>query len=121
MSLARLLFGIATVWALAGCAIHYSDSETGAEHVWGFGHLAMKATDPSARKKAIVRGVTVFGVGLGLRDSSPFLIIGWERLPTVEVMDENTDLYLEGPDSDLLKLRVGGASAGADISRKEEP
>ena len=101
MSLARLLLGIATFWALAGCAIHYSDSITGAQQVWGFGHLAMKATDTSARKKAVVRGVTLFGVGLGLRDSSPFLIIGWERLQTIEMVDENTDLCLEGPDSDL--------------------
>ena len=121
MKTAPLLLAIALVWASVGCAIHYSDSTTGGEHVWGFGHLAMKATNTSAHKKAIVRGVTLFGVGLGFRDGSPFLIIGWERLQTVEVVDENADLYLEGPDSDLLKLRVGGASAGADISRREEP
>lgn len=121
MSLARLLLGIATLWILAGCAIHYSDSTTGAEHVWGFGHLAMRVTDTSAHKKAIVRGITLFGVGLGLRDNSPLLIIGWERLQTVEVVDENTDLHLEGPDSDLLKVHVDSACFFTDISQKEEP
>ncbi|MGH7773247.1 MAG: hypothetical protein ACREQA_13555 [Candidatus Binatia bacterium] len=34
---------------LAGCAVHYLDPDTGAEHVWGFGHLVMKV-QPSRRE-----------------------------------------------------------------------
>jgi hypothetical protein len=121
MKLPRVLLAITSFWALVGCAIHYSDSKTGAEHVWGFGHLAIKATDANAHKIAVVRVVTLFGVGLGLRDSSPFLIIGWERLQTVEVVDENTDFLLQRPDSDLLKLRINSAADGSGIWRRGEP
>ena len=36
----------------SGCAVHYYDKETGTEHLWGFGHLRMKA-EPS--NDAVVR------------------------------------------------------------------
>mgnify|MGYP001050769475 CR=1 FL=1 len=115
MKAARLLLAIVFAWASVGCAIHYSDSKTGTEHVWGFGHLAVKATNTIQNKKAVVRGATLFGVSLGLRDHSPVIVIGWERLQTVEVVDGNTDFSLQGPDSDLLKIHVGGATAGASM------
>ncbi|MFT4589665.1 MAG: hypothetical protein ACI8QF_003782, partial [Limisphaerales bacterium] len=38
----------------SGCAVHYYDKETGTEHLWGFGHLRMKA-EPS--EDGVVRAV----------------------------------------------------------------
>ena len=28
-----------TILLTPGCALHYFDSKTGTEHVWGFGHM----------------------------------------------------------------------------------
>lgn len=117
----RLLLGVVMCWALTGCAVHYSDSKTGAEHIWGFGHLAVKATVPDDGKKAIVRSVTLFGAALGFRDGSPLLSIGWEELQRVEVMDGNTAVLIEGPRNDFLELKFGGAPASAALSAKEQP
>ena len=120
MNRARLLFVIAMCWALAGCAVHYSDSSTGAEHVWGFGHMVMKATVANEGKKAIVRGVSLLGVGLGLEEGSPFLILGWEERQRVDIVDENTTICLDGPHNDFLRLRVGSEFPSADHPAKEQ-
>ncbi|MFI5399050.1 MAG: hypothetical protein ACHQ9S_26260 [Candidatus Binatia bacterium] len=103
---------------LVGCAIQYTDSKTGADHIWGFGHLAMKATVPNEGKKAVVRGVTLCGVALGLRDGHAFFEIGWEEQQRVEVVDENTQVRLEAPSSDLLNIRVGSRPPGGDTKKE---
>ena len=39
----------------AGCAVYFHDVETGADHVWGFGHLAMKVAPESEGKQAVMK------------------------------------------------------------------
>ncbi len=111
---------IAMCCTLAGCAVHYSDSSTGAEHIWGFGHMVMKATVPNEGKKAIVRGVSLFGVGLGVEEGSPFLILGWEERQRVDIVDENTTISLDGFHNDFLRLRIGSKFPSTDVPAKEE-
>jgi hypothetical protein len=56
----RLLFSL--LWVLtfliniSGCAIHYFDEKTGADHVFGFGHKVMKVLAPKGSHQAIVTG-----------------------------------------------------------------
>ena len=49
-----------------GCAIRYFDEGFGVEHVWGFGHMAMRVTPPSEGLLAVVRSTDVFGIGVGI-------------------------------------------------------
>jgi hypothetical protein len=116
----RLAGSVVALMLCAGCAFQYSDSKTGTEHLWGFGHLAMKVSAPNEGKKAIVRGVTLCGVGLGLKDGWPFLTLGWERQQSMDIVDANTSVRLEGPDSDLFKARVGSQLPSGG-TRKGEP
>jgi len=111
--------GILVAAMCAGCALQYSDSKTGTEHLWGFGHLAMKASVPNEGKKAIVRGATLCGIGFGLKDGWPFVIVGWERQQTMDVVDSNTSVRLEGPDSDLFKIRVGSQPPSTKTGKGE--
>jgi hypothetical protein len=53
---------------LSGCAVHYYDSETQTEHVWGVGHMMLKASVPKEGLKATVRGTALSGVSIGLAD-----------------------------------------------------
>src|SRR5262245_15972356 len=92
---------------LSGCAVQYRDSQTGTEHLWGFGHLAMRATIPEEGRKAVVQSVSVCGFGLGLRDQLPFVTLGWEQQQQLIVVDSDTSVRLEGPNADLLNIRVG--------------
>ena len=60
----QFLFGIALSAALSGCAIYYRDAETGAENIWGIGHLAVKVSAPAEGKKAVISKATLMGVAL---------------------------------------------------------
>lgn len=93
--------------ALQGCAIHYYDRETGAEHLWGIGHMVMKASAPQEGHRALVRGTDVAGLAGGKSDAGGYLVVGWEQRRRMEIIDPNTSIRLEWPHADFLNLRVG--------------
>lgn len=39
----------------SGCALHYYDTESGAEHIYGFGYLVMKAPPPQSGQRALMK------------------------------------------------------------------
>jgi hypothetical protein len=104
----------------SGCAIVYTDARTGATHLWGVGHLTLRATVPQDGKKAVVQGVSTCGIAAGVWQQSPFLSIGWERQQVVDIVDANTAVSIEGPDSDLLEIRVGSQVPGTE-TREGQP
>jgi hypothetical protein len=91
---------------LMGCAVVYRDAD-GAMHAWGVAHLTMRATTPNEGKKAVVYGVTTYGMAIGSWNRMPFITLGWQRMQTAEVIDENTMVRIEAPHGDLLQLDVG--------------
>jgi len=93
--------------ATTGCAIHYYDLTTGTEHIWGIGHMAMKASAPREGLRAVVVGTDVFGLTGGNVGGQGYLTIGWERRRQIEVLDENTAIRLEWPDGDFFNVRIG--------------
>ena len=101
---------------LVGCAIVYRDAETGALHAWGTAHLATRATASNEGKKAVVSGVTTYGVAIGIWDRMPFIALGWQRMQTAEVVDENTAVRIEAPHGDLLQTgsRVNPANVRSE-------
>jgi hypothetical protein len=93
--------------SMSGCAVHYYDPETGSEHIWGFGHMVMKATTPREGYRALVRGTEVIGLTVGRLDDQQYLTIGWEKRQRLEIVDESAAIRLEWPDSSFLRVRVG--------------
>src|SRR5262245_15830448 len=65
-ALGQLLIGGLLVAILGGCAIHYYDKETQAEHIWGFGHMKLKASVPQEGTRAIVKQTELLGLGIGV-------------------------------------------------------
>ncbi len=106
--------------ALTGCAVHYFDPDTGAEHVWGFGHLVMKAQAPETSHRALVRGMDLWGLNLGKTDEGYGLGLGWNRYRRVDILDPNTQLILEWPSADLLNLRIGSSLPTPPIDAPSE-
>lgn len=104
---------------LAGCAIVYRDAETGAAHAWGIAHLVTRATASNEGKKAVVCGVTTYGVAIGIWDRMPFIALGWQRMQTAEVVDENTAVRIEAPQGDLLQLEVGSTPPKLEVREKQ--
>lgn len=102
--------GMVTILAaacLSGCAVHYYDAKTGTEHLWGFGHLAMKVSEPSEGVRAIVTGTDVAGVGVGRNKGGGYATIGWHRGRYLVVMDDDAAVRFEWPRSSFLAVRVG--------------
>ena len=105
--LARVGFILVCLGTLPSCALHYYDPKTGAEHVWGVGHIAMKVTPPKDGHQAAVRGTDLLGVSAGQADEGLYLSLGWDHRRHVEILDPNTAVGLEWPSGDFFNVRVG--------------
>ena len=101
--------GILVLALVSGCAVHYFDQKTGAEHIWGVGHMVMKISVPGEERQALIHGTDVAGVGLGKSDAGYYAIVGWEQRRRVEIINQNASVRLEWPHSDFLNLRVGSS------------
>lgn len=93
--------------ALTGCAVVYSDQSTGTVHVWGVGHIAMRATASNEGKQGIVRAVSACGVSTGVWDHEPFITVGWERKQRVDIVDSDTVIRIEQAGADLMNINIG--------------
>lgn len=92
---------------LNSCAVHYYDRETQTEHVWGIGHMMMKAAQPNEGLEAIVHGTDVVGISIGKTSRQRYFTIGWQRLQYIDVLKESTAVRLEWPDGTFGNVRVG--------------
>ena len=106
-----------------GCAIHYYDEQSGIEHLWGFGHLKMRAVpqpnDQSPFTNAVlayVTGVQVAGLNLGAGNDFAGISAGWDSRSRVIIQQENSQFYLLWPTNslrlpqdfkDLFTIRIG--------------
>lgn len=90
-----------------GCAIHYFDAETATEHIWGIGHMQMKAAAPHDDVRAVVSGVDLLGASAGRGRDGFSMTVGWERQRYVDVVGRDAAVTLEWPTSSFGDLRVG--------------
>jgi hypothetical protein len=110
------LLGLVTVLIVfSGCAVHYYDEETGAEHVFGFGHLVMKVSVPEGSHQAIVTGTDIVGLGLGKNKEGGYLTLGWDKRRWIEIIDGNTTVDFIWPDGNFLNTRVGTSWLKRDL------
>jgi len=108
--LSRLLI-IAFHGFITGCSIYYHDPQSGEDHIWGIGHLAMKALPAADGKQAIARKTTLTGVSVGVEEGSLGLSVGWDRRERIEVFSQSTSLLLERPSNgDFFAFRIGTPS-----------
>ncbi|PTN10962.1 hypothetical protein [Nitrosomonas aestuarii] len=101
-----LIFLIVAFVGLNGCAFHYYNNKTGAEHIFGFGHMVMKATTPEDDHKAIMLGTDLIGFGFGQNKNSGFLTLGWNSNRRIEIIDKNTTIDLLWPNNSFLNVRI---------------
>lgn len=101
-----------------GCAVHYYDSNTQTEHIFGLGHLAMKAQTTGNDQQAIVRGSDILGLGIGKNSEGPFISLGWDHRRRIEILDKNADFSLAWPTNDFFNVRIGPAFEGPSPKAK---
>ncbi len=99
---------VAILTTLAGCALHYYDTDTGTEHIWGVGHMAMKVGSTAVELGSVARRTDVLGVSVGRRqDEGAHLEIGWAATQRVDILQNDTKLCLAWRDSSFYQVRVG--------------
>ena len=93
---------------ISGCAIYHRDPSTGAEHIWGFGHLATKVMHPVDGKQTVITRATLAGIGINFADSIFGISAGWDCRERIIVYDENTSIAIARPPSnDFFHFRIG--------------
>ena len=102
-SLRRAVLALMLV-PLAGCAFRYHDKTTGTDHVWGVGHLAMRADVRTDAPTVVVHSMQTLGLALGVEDGRRSVTFGWTDAQTARVLAEPAALKLSFPSRDLFKL-----------------
>ena len=93
---------------LGGCAIYYRDRETGAEHIWGVGHLSMKVTAPYEEKQALIQRSTLAGIAAGMDNGSLGVSVGYDRREHILIYDQDTAITIQRPPSnDFFYFKIG--------------
>ncbi|MDR4470528.1 MAG: hypothetical protein MRJ68_19880 [Nitrospira sp.] len=93
---------------LSSCAVYYRDRDTGAEHIFGFGHLSVKTLPPNEGKQALVQGMTLTGLAAGLDNGSFGISAGWDRREHILIYDENVAVTIKRPPSnDFFYFKIG--------------
>ena len=93
---------------LSGCAVYYRDRDTGAEHIWGFGHLAVKTIPPTDGKQALVQQMTLTGIAVGMDNGSFGMSAGYDRREHILISDKNTAITIKHhPSNDYFHFQIG--------------
>ncbi len=105
LCLMALMLG-AAVFLFSGCAVHYYDPATGTEHLWGLGHMRMKAAPVGQNIESVVAGTSSAGVSLGAGREDYYLTAGWDYRRRI-VIGTNAAFALDWPNADFFNVRVG--------------
>lgn len=95
-----IILVLVLLFHISGCVVYYHDIETGADHIWGIGHLATKVSEPDNGKQAVIRKATLAGIALGIEEESLGMSVGWNQRERIVIYDENTSISIQKPDSD---------------------
>lgn len=108
LAIFKVFFFIITSAFFSGCAIYYRDRDSGAEHIWGFGHLSLNVTAPSEGKQAIIQRATLTGISASMDDGSLGISAGYDRREHIIIYDENTVITIQRPPSnDFFYFKIG--------------
>jgi hypothetical protein len=115
------------IMATSGCAIHYYEKQTGTEHLWGFGHLKMRAVPQRADQPpftnavvAFVTGIRTLGAHLGAGEDFAGIAAGWDSRSRLVIAAEDAHFYLLWPTNTVrlpqaLKDRLFTVRVGPDF------
>jgi len=104
----KIIILVLVGFQVAGCAVYYRDRESGAEHIWGFGHLSMKVLPPVEEKQALIQRTTLTGMAIGMDNGSLGMSVGFDQREHILIYDENVALTIKRPPSnDFFYFKIG--------------
>ena len=85
----------------SGCAIYYHDNLDNSDHLYGFGHLAMKTITNGSTQIAVAKQISTLGSELHAGDRVG-ISLGWSSEEEVDIFDKSVTVSLEKPSGDSL-------------------
>lgn len=117
------VLGLLACFFASGCAIQYYDKQSGTEHLWGFGHLKMRAAARREDQPPFTNAVMAYalrtqtlGLNLGAGQEFAGVAAGWDCRSRVIIKTEDSSFYLLWPTNalwlpghmkSLFNVRVG--------------
>lgn len=102
------LLGAIAFFGTSGCAVHYYDKQSGTEHLWGFGHLKMRAVPRHSDRPpftnavmAYATGTQTLGFSLGAGEDDAGVGAGWNSRSRLTIKAEDSSFYLIWPTNSL--------------------
>jgi hypothetical protein len=96
---------------LTGCAVHYGDSRSGVEHLWGFGQLRLESQPTGGGLAAVTTGVRVPGLCVEVgRDHFGFTF-GYLDRQRLAVVDTNAAAGRKHPVASPRFCSIGSTNA----------
>lgn len=92
---------------LCGCAFYYHDTETNTQHVYGFGHMAVRVTPSKEEVQAVITQQQFLGISAGSAQGKGGFCLGWCKQQELSACKESVSLRVEWNDSSLLRTNVG--------------
>lgn len=108
--------------ALPACAIHYHDRHTGTDHLWGFGHVAIRLAPVEEGVRGVFREIESIGVSIGVARDNSYIAAGWHRLRRIDILAADAAVRIDRPAGGFFSIRVGTefrAQRGAEDEAKE--
>jgi hypothetical protein len=99
--------GAVSATTFGGCGVHYYDSKTGVEHLWGFGHMRMRVQPPAEGVQAVVKGSSIVGVKVGGGEDDYGVSLGYDSQRVILISQSNVAFGLEWPDASFFNVRIG--------------
>jgi hypothetical protein len=81
---------------MSGCAVHYHDKSDNSDHIYGFGHLAMRVASDGSKEIAIAKQVSTLGSEFHAGDQVG-LSLGWSNEEEIQVFDKSARISLQRP------------------------
>lgn len=102
------VLGALALFGASGCAVHYYDKESGTEHLWGFGHLKMRAVPRHSDRPPFTNAVMAYATGthtlgfsLGAGEDDAGVGAGWNSRSRLTIKAEDSSFYLIWPTNSL--------------------
>jgi len=92
---------------ISGCAINYYDADTGAQHLFGIGHMVMKIEQGESRPVAVFSGLSTIGVAAGSTVDGYSFNGGWAYHQSIHVLRHDASFNMLWPNADWLNIKVG--------------
>ena len=114
-----MMISACLVMLLTSCAIQFQDRND-VIHLIGFGHMKMKVPGASERKQAVIYGTETIGLTVGKTAAGHHVSAGWFKQEQLDIIDENSSIRLERPESSLFTIEIGSEPPDSFIQKTQE-